>query len=260
MVIGNRVYFGCECGEMFALNTKTGKTQWSTQLGGEIKAAPAYEKGLLYAGDYSGTMSAIRASNGEIVWQNDSLGTSLGRAGAFYATPAVAFGRVYSGNNDSRVYSFDAETGETAWTYSTGSYVYSGTAVADTESTEPTVYVGSIDQSIYALDAKSGELRWQESAGGPVIGSLSIVGDVVYVATFEGTTTTGRRLKDGKKIFEYPTGAYMPVISDGRRIYLTGYSSIHALDPVGARQAKAGKQKQSGGFQQNKAEVAIGAG
>jgi len=239
MVIGNRVFFGCECGELFALNTKTGKTQWSTDLGGEIKAAPAYDKGTLYVGNYSGIMSAVSARDGDIKWQSDALGPGLGRAGAFYATPAVAFGRVYSGNNDSRVYSFDAETGEVAWTYSTGGFVYSGTAVADTKETDPTVYVGSFDGNAYALDAKSGEVRWSKSVGGPVIGSVSIVGEVLYVSTFEGTTSYGLRLKDGEQKFSFPTGAYMPVISDGRRIYLTGYSSIHALDPA--------KRKKPGG-------------
>lgn len=252
LVIGNRVYFGCESGELFALNARTGRTQWTAQLDGAVKAAPAYERGILYVGDYGGTMSAVRASNGEIKWQSDSLGLSLGRAGAFYSTPAVAFGRVYSGNNDSRVYSFDAKTGELAWTYSTGSYVYSGTAVADTKSTPPTVYVGSIDQNIYAIDARSGEPRWIESAGGPVIGSLSVVGNVVYVATFEGTTTSGFKLAGGKKVFSYPTGAYMPVISDGRRLYLTGYSSIHALDPVTPGEARAAKSKRRAQQRQGK--------
>jgi outer membrane protein assembly factor BamB len=244
IVVGNKVFFGCENGELFALNAKTGKTQWSTPTGGEVKAAPAYENGILYVGNYGGIMSAIKASNGKVKWQTSALGPGLGVAGRFYATPAVAFGRVYSGNNDSRVYSFDAQTGELAWTYSTGSYVYSGTAVANTKDTKPTVYVGSIDGNIYALNAKTGDARWVESAQGPVIGSLSIVGDTVYVATFEGTTTTGRRLRDGKKVFEYPTGAYMPVISDGRRIYLTGYSSIHALDPVTPKQAKQAEREQ----------------
>jgi outer membrane protein assembly factor BamB len=243
MVIGNRVFFGCECGELFAVSAKNGKAKWSTQLGGEIKAAPAYEKGILYVGDYSGTMSAVRARNGAIKWQADALGPGLGRAGPFYSTPAVAFGRVYSGNNDSRVYSFDADTGELAWTYSTGSYVYSGTAVADTKSTPPTVYVGSIDNNIYALDARTGEPRWTRSAGGPVIGSLSIIGNIVYIAEFENTTISGFKLKGGRKVFEYHTGAYMPAISDGRRLYIVGYSSIHALDPVTKREAAAERRK-----------------
>ena len=246
LVIGNKVIFGCENGQLFALNARNGKTKWTAELDGEVKAAPAYRDGILYVGDYGGTMSAVRARNGEIKWQSDALGLGFGRAGRFYATPAVAYGRVFSGNNDSRVYSFDQDTGELAWTYSTGSYVYSGTAVADTKAAPPTVYVGSIDGNIYALDAKSGEPRWIESAGGPVIGSLGIIGNVVYVATFEGTTTSGFKLAGGRKVFSYHTGAYMPVISDGRRLYLTGYSSISALEPVKKKGKKGDGGRRSG--------------
>jgi outer membrane protein assembly factor BamB len=249
LVIGRKVIFGCENGQLFALNTRNGKTKWTAELNGAVKAAPAYRNGILFVGDYGGTMSAVRARNGEIKWQSDALGPGFGRAGPFYATPAIGYGRVFSGNNDSRVYSFDQDTGELAWTYSTGSYVYSGTAIADTQAAPPTVYVGSIDGNIYALDAKSGEPRWTHSAGGPVIGSLSIIGNIVYVATFEGTTTRGFKLASGRKVFSFHTGAYMPVISDGRRLYLTGYSSISALVPVrkgkpkdGAKQGKRGSR------------------
>ncbi len=259
LVIGNTVYFGCENGQLFAVSARTGKTKWATTLGGAVKAAPAYDKGILFVGDYGGVMSAVRAKDGKIVWQENGLGSSFGRSGAFYATPAVAFGRVYSGNNDSRVYSFDETTGEIAWTYSTGGYVYSGTAVADTPSTPPTVYVGSFDNSIYAIDAKTGDLRWQESAGGPVIGSLSIVGNVVYVATFDPTTTTGFNPANGKKVFTYPTGAYMPVISDGRRLYLTGYSSISALQPLKKGRKTGAKAAQGEGAKQRAGHRGTGA-
>jgi len=232
VVIGHRVIFGCETGQLFAVSERNGKTKWTTQLAGPVKASPAYHTGVLYVGDYGGEMSAVRASNGAIVWQASSQGLDFGREGEFYSTPAVAFGRIYSGNNDGRVYSFDEKTGELAWSYSTGNYVYGSPSVADTKATEPTVYIGSYDGTLYALDAKSGDPRWTESAGGPVIGSTSIVGNIVYVATFEGTTTSGFKLRTGKKVVSFPTGAYHPVISDGRRLYLTGYSSVQAMEPV----------------------------
>ena len=143
--------------------------------------------------------------------------------------PGVAFGRVYAGNNDSRVYSFDLSDGELAWSYSTGGYVYSGPAVASTPHTGPTVYIGSFDGNIYALNAKTGEPRWIHSAGGPVIGSLTAIGNIVYAAEFKDGSTTGFAMKTGRPVFHYKTGTYTPVISDGRRIYLVGYSSINAL-------------------------------
>ena len=231
VVVGRSLYFGCEDGRLFALSTRNGNVRWSTSLGGPVKSAPAYYGGVLYVGDYGGYMNAVVAKSGKLKWQSDSLGQGFGTSGAFYSTPAVAFGRVYAGNNDTRVYSFDRKDGTIAWTYSTGGYVYSGPAVASTRHTGPTLYIGSFDGNVYALNAKSGEPRWVRSAGGSVIGSLTAVGNIVYAAEFDDTSTTGYAMKTGRTVFRYPRGTYTPVVSDGRRIYLTGYSSITALQP-----------------------------
>jgi outer membrane protein assembly factor BamB len=231
LVIGNSVYFGDEDGSLYALSTRNGNVRWSTQLAGAVKSAPAYYGGTLFVGDYGGDMNAVDARTGKLKWQSGSLGPGFGGTGEFYSTPAVAFGRVYAGNNDSRVYSFDISDGELAWSYSTGGYVYSGPTVARTRHTGPTVYIGSFDGNVYALDAKDGEPRWIQSAGGPVIGSLTAVGDIVYAAEFDGTSTTGFAMKTGRPVFHYPRGTYTPVVSDGHRIYLIGYSSISALEP-----------------------------
>ncbi|HEY6731460.1 MAG TPA: PQQ-binding-like beta-propeller repeat protein [Solirubrobacterales bacterium] len=231
VVVDRTIYFGCENGELFAMSTGKGQVRWSTSLGGAIKAAPAYYGGRLYVGDYGGYMNAVDAKSGELVWQSGSLGPGFGGSGAFYSTPAVAYGRVYSGNNDARVYSYDITNGELAWSYSTGGYAYSGPAVANTKHSPPSVFIGSFDGNIYALDAKDGSVRWSRSAGGQVIGSLSAIGDIVYVAEFTNKTTSGFMMRSGKRVFRYPKGTYTPVISDGRRIYLTGYSSITALQP-----------------------------
>jgi outer membrane protein assembly factor BamB len=231
VVIGRTVYFGCEDGKLYAMSTGRGQVRWATQLGGPVKSAPAFYAGHLYVGDYGGHMNSVDAKTGELVWQSGSLGPGFGGSGQFYSTPAVAYGRVYAGNNDGRVYSYDISNGELAWSYSTGGYVYSGPAVANTEHSPPTVYIGSFDGNIYALNAKDGSVRWSRGAGGQVVGSLSAVGNIVYVAEFTHQTTTGFLMKNGKRIWTYPKGTYTPVISDGRRIYLTGYSSITALTP-----------------------------
>lgn len=235
LVLGHSLYFGCEDGNLYSLSTRNGNVRWTTALGGPVKSAPAFRDGVLFVGDYGGYMNAVRASTGKLLWQAGSLGPGFAASGAFYSTPAVAFGRVYAGNNDGRVYSYDQKDGALAWTHSTGGYVYSGPTVASTERTPPTVYIGSFDGNIYALDAKDGETRWSHSAGGQVIGSLSAIGNIVYVAEFNHTSTTGFSMRTGRPVFHYKTGAYSPVISDGRRIYLVGYSSINALQPIHPR-------------------------
>lgn len=249
VVVHKRVYFGCENGVMYALKAKNGRQVWSTSVAGAIKAAPAYSDGTLYIGDYGGAMTAIHAKSGKIRWQTQALGPGLGKAGAFYSTPAVSWGRVYVGNNDSRVYSFDAKTGALAWTHSTGGWVYSGPATAKVPGTPATVYIGSFDRNVYALNAKTGQVRWTFPMGGRVIGSLSVIGRTVYAATFDGTTIYGISAKSGRKTFSYHTGAYMPAISDSEKLYIVGYSSIHALKPISrkalrkARKKKAAKAK-----------------
>ena len=243
LVLDNTVYFGCEDGNLYALSTVTGKVRWATQLRGPIKSAPAYFGGKLFVGDYGGYMNAVDAKSGKLVWQSGSLGPGFGGSGAFYSTPAIAYGRVYDGNNDGRLYSFDTSDGTLAWTYSTGGYVYSGPTVANTRHSPPTVFVGSFDGNVYAIGAKNGNLRWSRPAGGQVIGSLSAVGDVVYAAEFTNKTTTGYMMRSGRKVFRYPKGTYTPVISDGRWIYLTGYSSITALRPIHLRALRQARRK-----------------
>ena len=51
-------------------------------------------------------------------------------------------------------------------------------------------------------------MRWSRSAGGQVIGSLSAIGDIVYVAEFTNKTTSGFMMRSGKRVFRYPKGTY----------------------------------------------------
>lgn len=232
LVIRKKMYFGSEPGTLYALDTKDGEIEWDTQLAGEIKAAPAFEDGTLYVGDYGGQMSAIRASDGAVRWQTSDLGTGIGGSGRFYSSPAVAFGRVYAGNVDGRTYSFEAKTGEIAWTFSAGGYVYSGVAAADTAGTPPTVYFGSHDKNVYAVDAKSGQQIWSAQPGGQVSGPATVIGDIAYVSTFSGDSTSGFDLGSGRRVFKFDEGEYGPVVSDGEILYVLGGNTVTALKPV----------------------------
>ena len=248
LVVDKRLFFGDEDGTLYAVDRRNGHTIWTTQLCGSIKAAPAYRHGILFVGDYGGCMNAVNSHSGKIRWQSSSQGLGLGSTGRFYSTPAVAFGRVYSGNNDHRVYSFEADDGTLAWSHSTGGYVYSGPTVADTPTTAPTVYIGSVDGNLYALNAQTGETRWTRAVGGAVISSPSAVGNIVYAASYSPKQVDGFSMRSGRKVFGFGTGgANSPVVSDGHRLFLTGYSSITALQPLTKKQirgrAKARREK-----------------
>jgi outer membrane protein assembly factor BamB len=233
LVVGDEVIAGCECGSVYAFNKRNGKQLWSTPVGGAVKASPAFSDGVVYVGDYSGEMTAMRASNGQVKWQT-SVGNSI------YGTATVAFGHVYAGDLGGGFHAFDADTGSLSWSTSTGGYVYGAATVANTRDTPPTVYFGSYDGTVYALNARTGSQRWSESANGPVSGAGSVVGEIFYVGDLKTTQTFGFRASDGKEVFASRDGAYNPVISDGRKLYMTGYRVIYALKP--------GKGRSENGF------------
>ena len=256
VVVDGIVYFGSEDGTVYALKAKNGARKWTFQTAGAVYGV-SYANGRLFFGDKTGKVTAVNADNGRLIWQKQTNGARLGAGGIFYSTPAVAFGRVYIGNADSKVYSFSARDGSLAWSQSTGHYVYGGPAVADIPGLGPTVYIGSYDSNFYALDARSGAVRWTHDSGGSISGAATIVGDIVYFSSFDAGTT-GLDVQNGKVRFRWPDGRYTPVISDGKRIYLTGYAQVYGLEPrpKKAKSAREARGAQAGARQEEAALAA----
>jgi outer membrane protein assembly factor BamB len=246
VVQGGRVFFGVESGEVFALDEKNGRIAWEVATGGNVKAGPALHDGTLFVGNYAGQMYALRARDGAVRWQSSDLGAGFGRSGRFYSTPAVAFGRVYAGNADGRVYSFEERTGDLAWSQSLSGYVYAAPAVVDTPGTPPSVYVGSNGGVAYALDARDGDERWSVTVGGEISGAGSVIGDVFYISDVDLDKTVGFDIATGKPVYNIDRGEYNPMVSDGKRLYLTGYASITSLAPKDKRlKGKNAAEKQA---------------
>ena len=63
-----------------------------------------------------------------------------------------------------------------------------------------------------------------------MIGSLTAVGDIVYAAEFDGTSTTGYTMKGGRRSSTTPAALHAGRLRRSP-IYLVGYSSITALQP-----------------------------
>ncbi|HWH44167.1 MAG TPA: PQQ-binding-like beta-propeller repeat protein [Thermoleophilaceae bacterium] len=246
VAIDGRIFFGTENGTVYALRAKDGKEVWRYRAAGSVKAALAYADGRLYFGDYAGQVTALDASTGRRVWRTGTEGRSFGRSGNFYSTPTVAFGRVYLGNTDTRVYSLSANTGELAWSRSTGGFVYGAPAVANVEGAGPAVYIGSYDGNFYALDAKDGSTLWTHRAGGRISGSPTVVGDIVYFANLGAKSTTGLDAASGRKRWSFGRGSFTPVVSDGDRLYVTGYSSLYAFEPKKERSRRGRSRSRSG--------------
>lgn len=235
LLFRDRVFVGTEGGTVISLQTKNGNLRWRTNTEGAVKGGVAMSGGKLFVGDYSGRVYALQRSTGQIRWvRRPSAGGLRLRAGSFYSTPAIAFGRLYIGSTDGGVYSLSTSNGRTAWRFKTRNYVYGSPAVA-APGGRPTVYVGSYDGTFYAIDARTGRKRWATPLGGRISGSATIVGDTVWIASLGKRATFALRTSDGFVRYRTGRGLFTAVVSDGRRIYLNGSTTLYALDGTGVR-------------------------
>lgn len=222
LAIHERVYLGSQDGTVYALSARTGRIRWRHRAGGPVKGALAYSRGRVYFGDYGGSVTALRERNGSVAWR-------AGGYGQIYATPAVAFGRVYIASKSGSVYALSAASGRRLWSRGTGGYVYAAPAVGAVPGMRPAVFIGSYSGRFMALDARTGRVIWSRPAGGTVSGAASIIGRVVYFSTLTGRRTYGVSARTGRVLWTIGKGAFNPAVSDGKRLYITGYGAQYAF-------------------------------
>ena len=224
LVHGLSVFLGDQGGTVHSFRTYDGHLNWTFQASGAVKGGVAFAHNTIYFGDYGAHVYAVNAANGREIW-------SAAGGDSFYSTPAVAFGRVYIGSTSGAVYAFWANSGTTSWRASTGAYVYASPAVADVAGLGPTVYIGSYDGHLYAYSADTGGMRWSHGGGGRIDGSATVLGNVVYYSSLGSNTTTGLDWRTGRQVFSFPDGEFTPVITDGKVVFLIGYSTIYQMVP-----------------------------
>jgi outer membrane protein assembly factor BamB len=225
LLVGHRLYVGDAEGNVYCLRGLDGKTIWTRHVGGAVKGAIAYDRGRLFFGAYDGRLYALRAGDGKSVWRAESNRDWFGGHGTFYSTPAVAYSRVYLGSTDGHVYSFGEQSGKLRWSHTTGGFVYGSPAVW-----RGSVFVGSYSDTFYAFDAATGAVLWKFHANGPISGSATVVDGIVYFATLH-RRTYGLDARTGKQVWTYPDGAFTPVVTDGRRLYVIGWGKVYAFSP-----------------------------
>ena len=138
---------------------------------------------------------------------------------------------MYLGSTDGHVYSFGERSGKLRWSYRTGGFVYGSPAIW-----RQRVFVGSYDHIFYALDAATGAVLWKFHANGPISGSATVVDGIVYFATLK-RRTYGLDAITGKQVWTLNDGAFTPVVTDGKRLYVVGWGKLYAFSPRRSLQA-----------------------
>lgn len=111
-VSGNMVYFGCDDGKVYALDTSNPAgfvLIWRFQTAGQVRSSPCVADGKLFIGSYNTDHSVFAlnatttASNGQLIWKY-----TLDYGAAVDSTPAYYNGVVYFTHYEGKVYAVNA--------------------------------------------------------------------------------------------------------------------------------------------------------
>lgn len=148
------MYTANTVGEVYALDLKTGKQQWTFKTAGKVYSTPAVHKGVVVVGSSDHFIYGIHAKTGKELWKLEADKAVLG-------SPAVKNGKAYIGASDGIFRCIDVKTGKLIWSYNNvQGYVSTLPTLADNK-----VIFGSWKNGFYALDQKTGQLVWKWDNG-----------------------------------------------------------------------------------------------
>jgi len=192
LVLNDRIYAPNSDGYIYILDMQGKPAGDPLEIGGALWSAPATDGTLLYITSLDHHLHVIDPAGSTL---NDPI--KLG--GAAPSSPVVTKEGAYVGSFASKI-EFVSSTGEHEVITEASNWIW-GTPALDDE----TLYYADLNGSIYSFDLPSSKQNWGDvKPNGPIVASLLIDGDQIYVATEAGTLVALDR--DAKTVWEKEVG------------------------------------------------------
>lgn len=146
---GKTVVFGCDDGNLYAVDIASGNLRWKASTGGSVVASPSISSGTVFFGSLDNSFYAFDVQTGSLLWRQTL-------AGRIFASQAVSGDHVYVGTAARLMYCLDRTTGAIVWQYEAMGVINAAPVVSG-----DVLYFACIDKSMYALQARTGGLLWQ---------------------------------------------------------------------------------------------------
>ncbi|WP_374570107.1 PQQ-binding-like beta-propeller repeat protein [Phenylobacterium sp.] len=168
----------------------------ASKRGKEITAPPVMAAGKVFVMDGEATVSAINASNGEVVWRKDLRPSNKRDREAFGGGLAFADGKLYVTSGYRFAARLDANSGAVEWKKATDEPIHAAPTVAS-----GVVMAVSIDNTLLTFNAETGDPGWNyqalsEPARILAASSPAVSGDTV-VASFGSGELVALRVANG---------------------------------------------------------------
>jgi outer membrane protein assembly factor BamB len=172
LVAGSNLVFSVDDAGITARSATDGAGRWTVALDEPLATTLTWANGWLIGGTVSGSLFALRAADGQLIWRAN-LPAPL------HAPAALSGEHVYVPTADAHVRALRLDTGAEAWKFRLGD------APNEILALDTRIYVGSNDNYFYCLDAETGERLFRWPTGADVIGQPIIIGRRVYFASLD---------------------------------------------------------------------------
>lgn len=216
LVVNDKIYAPNTDGFMYVIDMKGKEAADPIELGGALWSAPTTDGKLLYVTSLDHHFHVVDPAKGTLA--------SIDLGGAIPSSPVIGDKGIYVGSFASTIEAIQPD-GKHKVIAKANNWIW-GSPVVD----GGTLYYADLDGQIYSLDLASGSQNWDAvKPDGPIVASLLIVGDQIYVATEAGTLVALDR--EGKTVWEKTVGGKIyttPVIS-GDMILVVPYQADFVL-------------------------------
>ena len=234
---GDSLVFAGGDGLVEARAESDGRAQWRRPITGRVVSLH-WDTGWLFASTEAGPLLAIRAADGQVLWQRD-LGSPLS------APPAPSGDRLYLALKDGRILATALQTGEEIWAQKLAEPAAGILPVADR------VFVAGRDNQFHSLDAKDGDAKWQWPTGADVLGLPVLDERRVYFIALDNILR-GHSRNSGTMIWKrvLPMRPFTGPLLSGETLIVPGIAAeLHAFsaktgDPAGEKFVLKGNENE----------------
>ena len=192
-----------------ALDASTGVSIWQFQ-GSNWPMTAIVAGQTVYIGSYDGSVTALRASGGDVLWTFEVPWSNDVERRKFGAL-AAGDGIVYAASDEGEVYALEAATGHLLWRYEAGGRISTPPVLA-----QGMLYIGSQRDHnrqygyLHALEAASGEIAWRSGVGRGHFQFDVDADGTVYLSSEEGIVSAING-SDGEAFWHYEFGGIHPL-------------------------------------------------
>lgn len=211
-VAGDGLVFAGSDGLIEARRATDGQPQWRRPIEGRVLSLH-WDTGWLLASVESRPLLALRATDGEILWQRD-LGAPL------QGSPAPAGDRVYLPLKDGRVLALSLKTGEEIWAHKLSEAPVGILPVGDR------VFVGALDNHLHSLEADDADTDWKWPTGADVLGVPVLDEKRVYFVALDNVLR-GHNRNSGSMLWKrvLPMRPFTGPLLSGQTLIMAGVAS-----------------------------------